>query len=463
MTLIPDVSHHVYVKDWDKIKGQAPFLLAKATQGTAHIDSKLKEFISGCEQHKIPYWLYCYLDADGNELAQAKYMVQVCSKLIGPYFIGYCIDAEKNGAKSKYPGKLPSEDGVKRSLEYISGLGYKSMLYGKAYLSLAKSRGKNVAYWWARYGKNDGRYNAAYATEKEADLHQYTSTGSCPGLSGKGDLNRVTGYNGKALSWFTTPLKTADDKQTQEKENMAEKTGEGLAAYARSKLGTPYFYGSKMKKLTEEFMKQMHRQYPKVVTDNYMKKARTKKMVGKICCDCSGLIGAYRGLQLGSSQLYAKAKKRMPIKNLKDFAVGTVLWHTGHVAVFIGYEKDVPYCIEERGIDYGCVKSKVNGRGFTYGLTFADMEYTYSNKVDGTSKGTNPYKKPSGSLTKGAKGEAVKWLQWELVEAGYKLDVDGKFGSKTETAVKAYQASAKLDVKWPGTVGSKTIASLAEN
>ena len=207
----------------------------------------------------------------------------------------------------------------------------------------------------------------------------------------------------------------------------------------------------------------MHDKYPKVVTAKYIKKARTKKMVGKICCDCSGLIAAYRGKKLGSSQLYARAKKRLPIKDIKDFAVGVVLWHTGHVAVFAGYEDGVPYCIEERGIDYGCVKSKVAGRGFTHGLTFKDMDYTYSNKVDGTSKGTNPYKKPSGSLTKGANGEVVKWLQWELVEAGYKLDIDGDFGSKTKAAVEAYQASAKLDVKWPGTVGSKTITSLAAN
>ena len=252
-------------------------------------------------------------------------------------------------------------------------------------------------------------------------------------------------------------------EKEEEGKAMATKTGEGLAAYAKSKLGTPYFYGSKMSKLTEDFMQRMHKQYPKTVTENYMKKARNQDMVGKICCDCSGLIGKYRETQLGSSQLYARAKKRLPIKDLKDFAVGVVLWHQGHVAVFAGYENGVPYCIEERGIDYGCVKSKVTGRGFKYGLTFDDMDYTYSNKVEGTSKGKNPYKKPTDGMKKGAKGEAVKWLQWELVEAGYKLDIDGEFGSKTEAAVKAYQASAKLDIKWPGTVGSKTITSLAAN
>ena len=70
------------------------------------------------------------------------------------------------------------------------------------------------------------------------------------------------------------------------------KTGKDLVAYARSKIGTPYFYGCKMTKLTNEFMIQMHEAYPKIVTPSYMAHARAKGMVGKICVDCSGLIGA---------------------------------------------------------------------------------------------------------------------------------------------------------------------------
>ena len=41
-------------------------------------------------------------------------------------------------------------------------------------------------------------------------------------------------------------------------------------------------------------------------------------------------------------------------------------------------------------------------------------------------------------------GEGVKWLQWELVEAGYKIDIDGEFGEQTEKSLKDFQTSAKI-------------------
>lgn len=157
--------------------------------------------------------------------------------------------------------------------------------------------------------------------------------------------------------------------------DAGKKTGKGLAAYVKSRLGTPYFYGAEMEILTEDLMQRMHREYPRIVTKRYMKKARKMQLVGKVCCDCSSLIGAYRGRYDNSGQLYARAKERLSIKDLKVFSVGTVLWRPGHVAVFTGYEKGMAYCIEARGLDYGCVKSEVNGRGFLYGLTFPDLDY----------------------------------------------------------------------------------------
>ena len=63
------------------------------------------------------------------------------------------------------------------------------------------------------------------------------------------------------------------------------------------------------------------------------------------------------------------------------------------------------------------------------------------------------------SLRKGATGEYVQTLQCllnELIDAG--LAVDGKFGTKTETAVKAFQA--KNGLKADGVVGPKTWAVL---
>lgn len=46
------------------------------------------------------------------------------------------------------------------------------------------------------------------------------------------------------------------------------KTGNELVAYAKKRLGTPYFYGAKIHEgaLTERKMSTMHAMYPKVVT-----------------------------------------------------------------------------------------------------------------------------------------------------------------------------------------------------
>ncbi len=61
----------------------------------------------------------------------------------------------------------------------------------------------------------------------------------------------------------------------------------------------------------------------------------------------------------------------------------------------------------------------------------------------------------------GSSGEEVKKLQTELNKYGYKLDVDGQFGSKTQSAVKDYQKKNNLSVD--GIVGKNTWGSLTAN
>lgn len=60
--------------------------------------------------------------------------------------------------------------------------------------------------------------------------------------------------------------------------------------------------------------------------------------------------------------------------------------------------------------------------------------------------GTFPTLPAKGYLCKGDSGQAVKYLQMFLKWCGlYKSRVDGDFGAKTETAVKAYQKRYELD------------------
>ena len=238
-------------------------------------------------------------------------------------------------------------------------------------------------------------------------------------------------------------------------------TGQGLAEYAIRKLGTPYFYGAKIREgaLTETKVQKMHTLYPKTVTAAYMAKARRKGQVGKVNTDCSGLIAGYRQKNLGSAQLYQTAYTRLPISRVADFAPGVVLWKKGHVGVYIGRENGIPMCVEAKGINYGTVKTRVSATKWQYGLTFSDVDYTYQNHVPGTWKGENPYQEPKVTVTSPAQakkkncktylsqGEGVKWIQWELKEAGYDIGtsgIDGICGTATVKAIIAFQQSCKI-------------------
>jgi N-acetylmuramoyl-L-alanine amidase len=63
---------------------------------------------------------------------------------------------------------------------------------------------------------------------------------------------------------------------------------------------------------------------------------------------------------------------------------------------------------------------------------------------------------PKGTLRKGNKGTQVKYLQKFLYWYGYKLGIDGSFGSKTEKAVKAFQKANGLTAD--GVFGSKSLS-----
>lgn len=232
-------------------------------------------------------------------------------------------------------------------------------------------------------------------------------------------------------------------------------TGQDLVEHAKSLLGTFYFYGAKKQILTESFMMSMHKAYPNIVTNQYIQKARNKGMVGKVCVDCSGLISSYTKKVLGSSQLYSQAYTRLPISQYRVFANGTVVWRKGHVGIF-SHESDGYFVYEAKGIDFGTIRSRFDPMNWTCGLTFSWIKYNYEINLApiSSAKGTNPYKEPHITLKKNMVGEAVKWLQWELVEAGYKLDIDGDFGSETERCLKEFQTSAKITAD--GVCGSLT-------
>lgn len=243
-------------------------------------------------------------------------------------------------------------------------------------------------------------------------------------------------------------------------------TGQGLADFAEGRIGTPYFYGAKISHgiLTEEFVQELHEKLPDLVTDDYVERARQQGQVGKVNTDCSGLIGAYLGMELSSAQMYAVADQRIVYETYAWLPVGTVLWKPGHVGVFLGKCDGTYRCVEAKGINYGTICSNVTDNDWQYGLLFPWVSYdmencrsdTMTEKFSITRKGENPYLRPyvwimqpeeaaqHPAVKKITHGEGVRWLQWELCEAGYPVSVDGVFGSKTKTALQKFQISCEL-------------------
>lgn len=250
--------------------------------------------------------------------------------------------------------------------------------------------------------------------------------------------------------------------------------------FVTSKLGTPYVFGGKPKLgvLTTDRLNWLAKNYPSVFTSAYYAKAA--KYVGQITCDCSGLVcWPWERIDWGTSQLYSSAYARLPMNQLNNFAPGTVLYKNGHVGIYTGKDSaGRPICVEEKGIDYGCVAGVItNPNRWSCGLTFSWIQYDITNPIPSsqiTYKGKNPIPYPiDGYIRKGNIGERVKWLQWELVEAGFgfsfkynnktykAVTIDSDFGEITEAAVKAFQQSCKIEVD--GIVGPETKAKLVEN
>ena len=106
--------------------------------------------------------------------------------------------------------------------------------------------------------------------------------------------------------------------------------------------------------------------------------------------------------------------------------------------------------------------NKAGGRVLT-GLTRRrtwerDWFLSESEKPAAEQKKDNPYPVPDKVLRRGSKGVTVRWLQRELVNDGYEIQVDGIFGSITERCVKDFQRQNHLVVD--GLVGQRTISAL---
>lgn len=149
-------------------------------------------------------------------------------------------------------------------------------------------------------------------------------------------------------------------------------TGEELVAFAKSKLGVPYVYGMKGTVMTLAKYNQLKSMYGALVWDS------DKNKVGKVCCDCSGLISWATGIARNSQNYHDTALEVQPIATIANAPIGVAVWRKGHIGIYIGNGE----YIAEDGSAYGCRKNKLSKAGFTHWLRLKDIDYTVKEEVD---------------------------------------------------------------------------------
>ena len=190
-----------------------------------------------------------------------------------------------------------------------------------------------------------------------------------------------------------------------------------------------------------------------------------QKWVGKRVADCSGLIKwAMRELggdiYHGSNTMFNQCTETGPLAGVVKIRVGTAVFQNtngkrGHVGIYDGGGM----VIEEHGTQAGIIKSPLatwDEWGILPGTDVSDGVWETFDIV------------PLDTLTKGSKGEVVKWYQRGLVELGYDIGkakdgsplVDGIYGTEMVSVTRAFQADNGLTAD--GKAGKKTLAKLKE-
>lgn len=190
-----------------------------------------------------------------------------------------------------------------------------------------------------------------------------------------------------------------------------------------------------------------------------------QKWVGKRVADCSGLIKwAMRELggdiYHGSNTMFNQCTETGPLAGVVKIRVGTAVFQNtngkrGHVGIYDGGGM----VIEEHGTQAGIIKSPLatwDEWGILPGTDVSDGVLETFDIV------------PLDTLTKGSKGEVVKWYQRGLVELGYDIGkdkdgsplVDGIFGTEMVSVTREFQYKNGLTAD--GKAGKKTMAKLKE-
>lgn len=231
-----------------------------------------------------------------------------------------------------------------------------------------------------------------------------------------------------------------------------------------------YLWGTRGQLCTDHLLNERYNShYSKEMSRSEFGEA-TKGWVekGVHVCDCQGLLDAYLGNDVKANTCYTSyCTEKGKIESIsRPYVLGEAVFmgktlEKTHVGWVCGFDKNGnPLVVENRGLKYGVVVTKLFGRGWDYrGLMTKKFTYEWSPEQP------DPdvfifYR----NLKKGMRGQDVIELKNLLIDKGYHegITINTKtsrnFGRATRKLVKQFQADNGLTVD--GVAGKQTITTL---
>jgi len=176
------------VTDWEKVKGSGvTFVYIKGTDGGGLAPVHADTYVRGAKGVGLPTGLYHYAELTPSPEAQADVLTAEVHRL-GATGLPPALDLESPFA----PGSA-ARAFAQRFLTRLRDNGFPVvMLYANTSMLAginADTLGvPGVKIWAANYGANDGTRHT-YSYKGHVDIHQYTSVGRVPGITGSVDMN----------------------------------------------------------------------------------------------------------------------------------------------------------------------------------------------------------------------------------------------------------------------------------
>lgn len=230
-----------------------------------------------------------------------------------------------------------------------------------------------------------------------------------------------------------------------------------------------YLYGTTGWTITQALLDERYKHYYKNSYTEKKYKEITNGFVGRIACDCEGLLDYFLGVDVNANANYTSwcTSKGLLSDMDEQLEIGTALFKQGdsgkmnHVGFICGYlPNGDTLIVEERGIKHGCVITKLSERNFThYGKPTAKLDFSEPICI------WNPTVEPIALELANPRHRGEEYKIWQMAlnyvgakdSAGRALVEDGIWGPNSQYALDAFVASRAPHLSVMLTVNDKVV------